>query len=115
MTSSKRLGTCRMQSSTVTRAMATSDVPGAGGYTRAPQKGKGSDALNSLVGRQPGQENPYGRAADRMTPVGREIRKRPQDKGPILQPGVRQDRPAGPAGGNLSLEIKEIEVDQAGG
>ena len=41
MTSSKRLGTCTMQSSTVTRAMATSDFPGAAGYTRPSSKGKG--------------------------------------------------------------------------
>ncbi len=51
----------------------------------------------------------------RMPPVRRQIGQRPQDEGPALHPGMRQGRPARPPGGDFSMEIKQIEVDQAGG
>src|SRR5215510_10223122 len=114
MTSSKRLGTCRMQSSTVTRAMATSDFPGAGGYTRPSSKHKGSQWINNLVGRQRRQEDLYRRASGRVPPVRRQVGKGSQDEGAILHPGMRQDCPPFSAGSDFSLIIKEIEVDQTG-
>ena len=115
MTSSKRLGTCTMQSSTVTRAMATSDFPGAAGYTRLSKR-QGRKCKPSAYGRyrctalrmcsasrRSAGERLAGRRLDRrtcrrhrMAPVGRQVGQRPQHEGPARQPRMRQDGPAGP-------------------
>src|SRR5215207_11725112 len=68
--------------------------------------------FNDLVGRQASQQRRYRPPRSRMPPVGRQIGQWSQDEGPSLHPGMRQDRPARSAGGDFSMKINEIEVDQ---
>ena len=99
MTSSKRLGTCRMQSSTVTRAMATSDFPGAARLYAPRLKRQGPKCFRP-ISRSYDLVRPAGRPAGpgsaapvtRMAPVRRQIGQGPQDEGPA--------RPSGDAAGS---------------
>ena len=126
MTSSKRLGTCRMQSSTVTRAMETSDFRGARGlYAARLQKtrafvanDRGCSATWPCIRPPP---EPAGSASIRAgigwpetgcRQSGARSASGSRTKARLRHPGMRQGRPARPAGGNFPMKIKKIEVDR---
>src|SRR5579871_5724320 len=126
MTSSKRLGTCRMQSSTVTAVMSTS-VRKRRVIRGLPQNsirqlrwgfsgaGSRSYPLCHLVRRQGRHKFADGLAGYGVPPIRRQVGQGTEDEGPADHARMRQDRPTRPTRGDFPMIIEQIEVDRPGG